>query len=176
MIRLGPLRLHWSLLLGAALFCAVALHPLLLAGYAAVLLAHVAGHALATLGTPLSVRAVLFHGLGGELMGEGEVSPARRSAIAAAGVLAQLALLLAAVALRHSLPPEMAEALIRRNAVVLLLNLIPLKPLDGAQAWRLPARLGAARRLRPRDLSPSRKVRREISNLLEKIRDSGKVR
>jgi stage IV sporulation protein FB len=175
-IRLGPLRLHWSLLLGAPLFCAITPDPLLLLGYAAVLLAHVTGHALATAGTPLSVRGVLLHALGGELMGEGDVSPLRRSAIAAAGVLAQLALLLAALAFRHSLPPALADALIRRNAIVLLLNLIPLKPLDGAQAFRLPGRLGAARRMRPHDFPPSRKVRREIANLLEKIRDSGKVR
>ena len=51
MLRLGPLRLHWSLLLGAALFCALEPRPLLLLGYLAVLFAHVAGHGLAVMGT-----------------------------------------------------------------------------------------------------------------------------
>src|SRR5229473_2260681 len=102
MLKLGPLRLHWSLLLGAALFTALQLHPLLLLGYASVLFVHVAGHALAVAGTRLSVNGVMLHALGGELVGEGEVTPLRRSLIALSGVLAQLALLAgAALAVRH---------------------------------------------------------------------------
>ena len=59
MLRLGPLHLHWSLLLGATLFCAAQPRPLLLLGYAAVLLAHVAGHAAALPGTRVGVSAGL---------------------------------------------------------------------------------------------------------------------
>ena len=65
MLKLGPLRLHWSLLLGAALFCALTPHPLLLIGYGAALLAHVTGHSFAVLGTRLSVRGVMLHALKG---------------------------------------------------------------------------------------------------------------
>ncbi len=183
MLKLGPLRLHWSLLLGAALFSALQPRPLLLLGYAAVLLAHVAGHAFAVAGTRLSVNGVMLHALGGELLGEGEVTPLRRSIVALSGVLGQLALVaLAALAFRE-LPPDLAEALIRRNGIVLLLNLIPVKPLDGAQAWRLFPRLAAASRARTlrgrivvRDLPPSREVKKDVSDLLDKIRNSTKVR
>jgi stage IV sporulation protein FB len=183
MLKLGPLRLHWSLLLGAALFTALQPHPLLLLGYATVLFAHVTGHALAVAGTRLSVSGVMLHALGGELLGEGEVTPLRRSSIALAGVLAQVALMAgAALAVRH-LPPDLADALIRRNGIVLLLNLIPVKPLDGAQAWRLFPRLAAANRARTlrgrivvRDVPPSREVKKEVSDLLDKIRNSPKVR
>jgi len=176
MLRLGYVRLHWSLLLGAALFCALSPRPLLLVGYGTVLLLHVAGHAFALLGTELSVGGVTLHALGGELTGSGEATPLRRSLIAAAGVAAQLLLLLGALLARDRLPPDLADALIRRNGIVLLLNLIPVPPLDGALLWRLPSRLRWSRRLRAHDLPASRTVKRDVANLLEKIRGSTKVR
>jgi hypothetical protein len=174
-LRLGPLRLHWSLLLGAALFCALQPRPLLLVGYAAVLLAHVLGHALAVAGTRLRVGSVLLHGLGGELLGEGEVAAVRRSLIALGGVAGQAALLV--VALAVAMPVDLHDALTRRNSVVLLMNLIPVKPLDGALAWKLPGRLRAARRLRFRgQMRSSREVQKDVADLLRKIRGAGRVR
>jgi stage IV sporulation protein FB len=183
MLRLGPLRLHWSLLLGAALFCTLQPRPLLLLGYAAILLVHVFGHALALSGTHLGVSGVMLHGLGGELLGEGETTPLRRSVIALSGVLAQLALLLGALLAARLLPADLADAFVRRNGILLLLNLIPMRPLDGAQAWRLIPRLRAAmRRARlhgpivVREVPISRDVRKDVKDLLEKIKDSTKVR
>lgn len=176
MLRLGPLRLHWSLLLGAALFCALQPRPLLFVGYAAVLLAHVAGHAFAVLGSRLSVSAVFLHALGGELVGSGEATPLRRAAMAAAGLGGQLALLAVAYAFRDELAPDLVDALVRRNGLVLLLNLLPVRPLDGALAWRLPARIAAARQQRLREPAPTRQVQREVTDLLAKIRGSTKVR
>lgn len=175
MLKLGPLRLHWSLLPAAALFCALQPHRWLLAGYAAVLLAHVLGHGLALIGTDLHARGLVLHGLGGELTGGGEATPVRRSLVASAGVSAQLLLLIAALVLRDGLPAELVDALTRRNGFLLLLNLIPLKPLDGALLWRLPARLRAARRSRPRDPPATRQVRGEVRDLLKQIRGSSKV-
>lgn len=183
MLRLGPVRLHWSLVLGALLFCALTPRPLLFLGYLSVLLAHVAGHAFAVLGTRLAVTGVMIHGLGGELMGEGEVKPLRRSVIAFAGVLGQLALCSAAIVLRDHLPDDLAEAFIRRNGIMMLLNLVPMRPLDGAQAWRIFPRLAAwsrAQRLRGpivvREVPVSREVKKDVAALLDKIKDSTKVR
>ena len=183
MLRLGPLRLHWSILLGALLFCAAQPRPLLLLGYAAVLLAHVTGHALAVAGTHLAVSGVMVHGLGGELLGDGEVTPVRRSLIALSGVLAQLALLCAALAAQHLLPPDLSDAFVRRNGILLLLNLIPMRPLDGAQAWRIIPRLRAAARagklrgrIVVREVPPSGAVKKDVADLLDKIRSSTKVR
>ena len=182
MLRLGPVQLHWSLLLGAALFCTLEPRPLLLLGYAAVLLAHVAGHALLVLGTPLSVGGVLLHGLGGELLGEGQATPLRKSVIALGGVLGQLALLGCSLLAVHALPPDLSEAFVRRNGILLLLNLLPVRPLDGAQAWRIIPRLRSSlrgRRLRGRAVvregPVSREVEKDVKDLLEKIR-STKVR
>jgi Zn-dependent protease len=169
MLRVGPLRLHWSLLLGLALFCAPHPRPLLAVGYVAVLLAHVLGHTLAVVGTPLRVEGVVLHALGGELLGTGEVSPVRRSLIACCGVAAQAALLV--LALPGGLPGDLTEAFVRRNGVMLLLNLIPVKPLDGALAWKLPQRWRKARRLRFRDtMRSSREVQNDVQELLRKIR------
>jgi hypothetical protein len=54
---------------------------------------------------------------------------------------------------------------------MLLLNLVPLKPLDGAQAWQLPRRLLAARRARFRPAIPSqRQVEKQVADLLSRIR------
>jgi Zn-dependent protease len=171
MLRVGPLRLHWSLLLGAALFCALQPRVLLLLGYAALLLAHLLGHALAVARTPLRVEGVMLHALGGELLGSGEVSPVRRSLIALCGVAGQAALL--ALALFIALPADLNDAFTRRNGVMLLLNLVPVKPLDGALAWKLPQRLRAARRLRFRgEMRSSRQVQKDVSDLLRKIRSS----
>jgi Zn-dependent protease len=172
MLKVGPLLLHWSLLLGAVLFCAAQPRPALLAGYLAVLLVHLLGHALAA--GRKGVRGFALHGLGGELLIEGDVAPLRRSLIALAGPAAQLALLAGALAVRAS--PDLYDAFTRRNLVMLLLNLIPIAPLDGKEAWRIFSRLRAARRQAPRELSVSRQVRKDVSNLLEKIRGSTKVR
>ncbi|HEY6912348.1 MAG TPA: hypothetical protein VI356_23410 [Myxococcales bacterium] len=166
---MGPIRLHWSLPLGAFLFCAAQPHPLLLLGYALLIAAHVFGHLLATAGTRLRVSGVMLHALGGELLGEGEASGVRRSVIALSGVLAQLAVLI--VALRVAMPADLHDAFTRRNGVMLLLNLVPVRPLDGAQAWRLPRRLLAARRARSRPVVPSqRQVEKEVADLLSRIR------
>jgi len=46
-----------------------------------------------------------------------------------------------------------------------------VKPLDGALAWKLPARLSAARRLRRRgELRASPDVRKDVDDLLRRIR------
>jgi stage IV sporulation protein FB len=175
MLRLGPLRLHWSLLLGLVLFCAPQPRVVLALGYLAILVAHVLGHALAVAGTALRVEGVFLHALGGELLGTGEVSAVRRSVIALSGVLAQGALL--ALALSVALPGEWTEAFVRRNGVMLLLNLIPVKPLDGALAWKLPQRLRTARRLRFRgEMRSSREVQKDVRDLLRKIRGGTRVR
>lgn len=183
MLRLGPLHLHWSLLLGGALFCAIEPRPLLLLGYLVILVVHVLGHSLSVLGTRLGVSGVMVHGLGGELLGAGEVSPVRRSLIALSGVGAQLLLLCAALSFSAGLPPDLMDAFVRRNGIMLLLSLLPMRPLDGAQAWRLFPRLRVLLRRRRakeparlREVPVPRQVQLDVSALLTRIRGSSKVR
>lgn len=174
MLRFGSLRLHWSLALGALLFCAPRFAPVLLGAYALVLLAHAAGHAVAIWSCGLRIAGLTLHGLGGELGLEGQASPLARSAIAWAGAAAQGALLLAALWLQDALGRDLAFALTRLNAVVLGLNLIPVAPLDGAEAWRIFARLGRKSK-RPRFPDPLR-VQRDVAKLLASIRKKSKAR
>jgi len=60
---------------------------------------------------------------------------------------------------------------------MILLNLIPVKPLDGALAWKLPGRLRAASRLRYRGrMRSSSAVQKDVADLLQKIRRGTRVR
>src|SRR5690606_15128439 len=84
---------------------------------------------------------------------EGRVSPLARSAIAWGGVLAQAALFGITWALlatpwapRHWLPAQMLSVWLEPNLVLIALNLLPFRPLDGAEAWKLFGRLRRRRR------------------------------
>lgn len=174
MLKLGPLRLHWSLLLGAVLFCAAQPRPAFLLGYAAVLLAHALGHLLALRGSKLSLQGLLVHGLGVELVTAGDATPLRRSALALAGPLCQLALACGSLWLPRG---ELADALGQRNLIVLLLNLIPIAPLDGAVGWKIFSRWKSRPRARPRmmmvaDAHVSRQVKREVAQILDRVKKS----
>jgi stage IV sporulation protein FB len=77
----------------------------------------------------------------------------QRAGIAWGGVLAQaVALVGAHVALALGGPPEslfpaqLAAAFTTTNVWLIAINLIPVAPLDGAEAWKLPGLLAARRR------------------------------
>lgn len=165
----GKLHLHWSLALGALLFTAPRFTLPLLLAFAAVIAVHTLGHLAALLGCGLRPAALSLHGLGGEFaLAKGRPpSPVESSAIAWGGALAQAALL--AFALVHPLPHDLDFAFVRLNGVALALNLLPVAPLDGAEAWRLFTRL--RRRPRRAVLPDSRRVQRDVAELLKKIRD-----
>ncbi|MBL8950305.1 MAG: hypothetical protein JNK82_05990, partial [Myxococcaceae bacterium] len=84
---------------------------------------------------------------------QGDVSPKGRAAIAWGGIWAQLLVLAAAEAwLRAVGAPSsftalrIVSTLIEANLWLIAVNLVPLPPLDGAEAWRLPILLGRALR------------------------------
>src|SRR5690606_35346299 len=92
---------------------------------------------LANLGVELT-------GFGGRCLWAGQPTPVERALVAWGGVLAQLALLVPAllVVLFVPLPPvgfaaDLLEAFTRSNAFLAAVNLIPIRPLDGAEAWPL---------------------------------------
>lgn len=142
----GPdssIRLHWSLpvVLGAVWLGG---SWVLAAGALVVLLVHGLGHVLLLRRVGGALGALELHGLGGDATPAGKLSAKHRSVVAWGGALAQLALYAAALlALRAEapLPEDLQLALTRGNLTLLLLNLIPLHPFDGAEAWLLPRRL-----------------------------------
>ena len=163
-LKLGPLHLHWSLLLGALLFCAPRFSPLLLLAFAGVTCAHLLGHLAAMLLCGVRPKSLSLHGLGGEF--EGAAEPLQSSIIAWGGAVGQAVLVIAGLLL--PLPHDLGIALVRLNGVSLALNLLPVPPLDGAEAWRIFSRL--RRRARRPAMPDPRRVQRDVQDLLKKLK------
>jgi Zn-dependent protease len=87
---------------------------------------------------------------------QGDPSPIGRAAIAWGGIWAQL-VVLAAVELwqqlggmpRDYVMYRIVHTLTVSNAYMIAFNLLPIPPLDGAEAWRLPILLGRSLRSGP---------------------------
>lgn len=159
----APVRLHWSVLLGLFVFSSFRFDPVGWLGVLGLILAHEAGHALVVKWPGARATAIELTGFGGLCRWEGEVSPLGRAAIAWGGVWAQLVVLAVAWAVQSFGGPVTSPVAWRllaigtvSNAWMIALNLLPIPPLDGAEAWRLPLLLGRAARL---TLSGHRDVR-----------------
>jgi hypothetical protein len=93
----------------------------------------------------LPVLNVVVHGFGGECETVDWITPWQRAVVAWGGVLAQaLLFVLVTVTLNLGLwPPgsvtsDLYSTLTATNLLVACFNLLPLGPLDGREAWRLP--------------------------------------
>ncbi|MBI3182145.1 MAG: hypothetical protein HYZ28_08365 [Myxococcales bacterium] len=148
-------RVHWTAPVGALVFCGFRFDPLLWFCFFGLVLLHEVGHALVVKACRAKAVAIDLTGFGGLCHWRGEVSAAGRAAIAWGGVWAQLALLafieawlwISAPRLGY-LGREVVAFFTYSNAWMILLNLVPIAPLDGAEAWRLPVLLGRAVRSR----------------------------
>ncbi len=154
-VRGVPLRLHWTLPLGALLLSGGRFEPGLWLGIVLVIALHEAGHALVVHRVGLVNLGVDLTGFGGRCVWAGHPTPIQRALVAWGGVLAQLALLvpMIAVSLLVDLPArgflaDLVEAFTRANAFLIVVNLLPIQPLDGAEAWPLLRHLWDARRRR----------------------------
>lgn len=151
----APVRAHWTLPLGAFVFGHGRIAPGYWLGFALVVLVHEIGHALVVRRFGLRVVSVDVHGAGGQCRWAGDATALQRARIAWGGVNAQLALFLAtAGALAILGPPStplfaaLADAFTSTNVFLIVLNLLPVPPLDGAEAWKLPGLLRAQSRAR----------------------------
>jgi stage IV sporulation protein FB len=143
-VRGVPVRLHWTLPLCALLAGRLEFVPALWLGFLLLVLIHEAGHALVVRLTGHEVLAIDVIGIGGLCRWDGEATPMQRSMIAWGGVWAQMALWVAtqAVILAVGAPTtsfwaQMATAFTSVNVWIMLVNLLPIPPLDGAEAWPL---------------------------------------
>lgn len=144
--RGAPIRLHWTfpaLLAAEALISGSALSL----AYLACMLAHEVGHGVAARRLGGDVLAIDLWPVLGLCHLEGGLPPLSRSLVALAGPGVNLALFAAAQALLSLgpglLPRQLqtgASAVAVINLVFLPLNLLPVRPLDGAEGWRLPLR------------------------------------
>lgn len=140
----APIEIHWSVPLSAFVFGGFNWSPAFWLGFLVVVLVHEIGHAVAVRRVGGAVASIQVTGWGGHCEWYGEPTELEDALVAAGGILAQLALLLAVVLLMVAIgspqqpnAQEFADALLGGNLRLALINLIPLAPLDGARAWRL---------------------------------------
>jgi stage IV sporulation protein FB len=143
-LRGAPIRLHWSLPLGAVVWGHFQFVPAFWLGFAALILIHELGHALLVLRYRLGLSEIAVHGAGGYCRHERSGSRFEEAAVAWGGVLAQLALFVVVEVwlLVVGRPTTIHGALLvqvftETNLLLAALNLIPIEPLDGRKAWPL---------------------------------------
>jgi Zn-dependent protease len=164
--RRAPVRVHWSLPVGALVFSQGRFAPGLWLGFFLIVLIHEIGHAVLVRRFRCAVVSIDVHAMGGVCRWAGEPTAVQRACIAWGGVLAQgVAFGVAYGAIALAGPPvtpfagELAAAFISTNVWMIFINLLPVAPLDGAEAWTLPARwfrsLRSRRRARARGAGPS---------------------
>ncbi len=146
-IRGAPIRVHWSVPIGAVVFCGFKLVP---GGWLAFLLLIVPRHEpLATRSSSAasasrSCRSTSTRSAG-SAAGTATRSPWQRSVIAWGGVVGQLVVLAIALVLGFVDSPylqgdfvrQMLHAFVATNLSLMAVNLVPVRPLDGAEAWLL---------------------------------------
>ncbi|MDI3288474.1 hypothetical protein [Polyangium sp. 15x6] len=138
----APIRIHWTMPLGAFVLCGLRFAPGAWLGFLILVLVHELGHALLARAVGGYVASVDVHAVGGSCEWGGDVTMKQRAIVAWGGVLAQLAVLLTAPVWSSVLPSggffgEITTALTTTNLMLIALNLIPAPPFDGAEAWRL---------------------------------------
>lgn len=140
----APLRIHWTMPLGAFLFGGARWAPVFWGSFLVIVLWHELGHAFMVRRYGHNVASVDVTGIGGLCRWSGAATPYERAVIAWGGVAAQGLLLVVALGLRLVLGPpttllvaELESAFVQWNASLILLNLLPVPPFDGSEAWSL---------------------------------------
>lgn len=142
-----PLRLHWTLPLGLLFF--FGLEPLAWLLFMVIIVLHEFGHAFLVRYYGHHLQSIDILGFGGlcRWYPRGMATDDERSVIAWGGVAAQGILLAFAGAAALLFGPAttaigatVSVFLIKWNAIIIALNLIPISPLDGHEAWKLVTR------------------------------------
>jgi stage IV sporulation protein FB len=142
--RGAPIRLHWTLPLGAFAMGRFEFLPAFWLAFALLILIHELGHALLVVRYGLGLSEIAVHGAGGFCRHDHSGSRFQGAAVAWGGVLAQLVALLVTYALLFAFgePSSRHLALFAyvftsTNLWIMAFNLLPIEPLDGATAWPL---------------------------------------
>jgi stage IV sporulation protein FB len=140
----APIRLHWTLPLGALVMSRFTFAPAYWLGFVLLILIHELGHALIVLRYRLGLVEIMVHGVGGYCSHGPARSRWQESAIAWGGVLGQLTALLVTglLLLLFGRPnnvhtAQLAYVFTETNLFLIAINLIPIEPLDGRKAWPL---------------------------------------
>lgn len=137
-------RVHWTTPIGLFILTGFSFNPLVWGALLLVIVIHELGHAFLARRYALGLVSIDITGVGGVCRIEGNPSQRETSIVAWGGVLAQAALLVAALLVRavfhvvaFGVLDGVFDTLITTNVIVLALNLLPVRPLDGYEAWRL---------------------------------------
>jgi stage IV sporulation protein FB len=138
----APIRVHWSTPIVAFALTGLSFVPGAWLGFLVLVLVHEMGHAAAARSFGAHVVSVNAHGLGGTCEWYGDVPSKQRAIIAWGGVLAQAALYVIARFAAIVLPSwglvgQFMYTVTVTNIILIVINLLPIRPLDGAEAWRL---------------------------------------
>jgi Zn-dependent protease len=143
-LRVGGtrLRLHFTLPLAGLVLCRA--QPGAWLGFVLVVVLHELGHALMVKRYRLKMGSIDLDGAGGSCRWVGNATERQRAAIAWGGLVAQALVALGTVAVTRALGHpasalgrQLVEALTAINLWLLAINLLPIPPLDGAEAWSL---------------------------------------
>lgn len=134
--------LDWTLILGPVLLSGLRFAPLEWLAVLALLVLHTLGHLAGAKLVGGLVTTVRLTGYGGACEWVGHRSPLERASVAWGGLLTQAAILFAATLAPSSWPAPLLRVATEGNAWLFAANLLPLRPLDGVEAWRLPWLLG----------------------------------
>lgn len=138
----APIRVHWSMPIGAFILCGFAFAPGAWLGFLIIILLHELGHALMARAVGCEVYSIDAHAIGGSCEIAGVVTTKQRGLIAWGGVLGQLAALISVPVWSALLPSwpvvaQLISVLTTTNLIIMALNLLPVRPFDGADAWQL---------------------------------------
>lgn len=139
-----PVMIHWTTLAMGALASGFSFQPGTWLAVFVVILLHEVGHAAAVWSAHATVTAIRMDGTGGHCEWTGTVSRKQHLAIVWGGVLTQFLLwAIVAVSALFIHPPissftlQLLKTFLGWNLFIIALNLLPIAPLDGHQAWRL---------------------------------------
>jgi stage IV sporulation protein FB len=171
--HLPPISLHWSALIGALFFGRASVGGVI--GFIALVLVHEIGHAVLVRARGLRAIEIVVHAFGGGCHYEpGWGVPFDHAIIAWGGVVAQALLLAISLSVGRLFTPgpgifsDILFVFIVPNALMIVLNLLPIQGLDGKLAWELPAmlveRARSGRRRRKLEVNHE-KLRRELADI-----------
>jgi Zn-dependent protease len=149
-----PIRFHWSVLLGALIFSGFRFAPAFWLAFPILVLVHELGHAWVIRRLGHRALAVDVTGFGGMCHWDPRFASRLHHALVAwGGVAAQFVLFLATTAYvlvtgapHYYWEAEVLHVFTTTNLMLIVLNLLPIPPLDGARAWMLLSELSRARR------------------------------
>ncbi|HKQ73843.1 MAG TPA: hypothetical protein VJ810_08965 [Blastocatellia bacterium] len=136
--------IHWTAVALAFIVTGFSFVPAAWLAVLFVILIHELGHAAAVLKARADVVAIRMDALGGCCEWVGSVTRAQRLLIVWGGVLAQLILFGIALVVSIFIGQYISDfwypflpVLLQWNLILVALNLLPVRPLDGHEAWRL---------------------------------------